>query len=170
MDKILDGLAPYFLHVSYVVRDLDSARESFMRLMGVKHFGVIELPMAPPLQMRGKPVSEPFRIRLSVGRTGVTGDTEIELIQPSPIGNDIYSEFIKRTGGGMHHIAFLVPDWEKATRELRAAGVPRLLENQSGDMHFAYFDLFDRVGSAVEVVQYDQQAYEMIENLKGQRG
>jgi hypothetical protein len=60
MDKILDGLAPYYLHVSYVVRDIEAARESFMRLMGVKHFGVMELPMAAPLLMRGKPVAKPF--------------------------------------------------------------------------------------------------------------
>jgi len=169
MDSVLDNLAPYFLHVSYVVRDLDAARESFKRLMGVKHFGAIELPMGPPLMMRGKPVTQPFQLKLSVGRTGLNGDTEIELIQPAPIGDDIYSEFIKATGGGMHHIAFLVPDWEKATESLRAAGVPRLLENHSGGLHFAYFDLRDAVGSAVEVVQYDQQAYEMIENLKGPR-
>ena len=169
MDNLLEGLAPHFLHVSYVVRDLDAARESFKRLMGVKHFGAIELPMGPPLLMRGKPVAQAFQIKLSVGRTGPAGDTEIELIQPAPIGDDIYSEFIKATGGGMHHIAFLVPDWEKATSGLRAAGVPRLLENHSGGLHFAYFDLFDAVGSAIEVVQYDQQAYEMIENLKGPR-
>lgn len=169
MDNLLEGLAPYFLHVSYVVRDLDAARESFKRLMGVKHFGVIELPMGPPLLMRGKPVTQAFALKLSVGRTGPAGDTEIELIQPALIGDDIYSEFIKATGGGMHHIAFLVPDWEKATSGLRAAGVPRLLENHSGGLHFAYFDLRDAVGSAVEVVQYDQQAFEMIENLKGPR-
>ncbi len=169
MDNLLEGLAPYFLHVSYVVRDLDAARESFKRLMGVKHFGAIELPMGPPLLMRGKPVTQAFQLKLSVGRTGPAGDTEIELIQPAPIGDDIYSEFIKATGGGMHHIAFLVPDWERATSGLRAAGVPRLLENHSGDLHFAYFDLRDAVGSAIEVVQYDQQAYEMIENLKGPR-
>ena len=35
MDNLLEGLAPHFLHVSYVVRDLDAARESFKRMMGV---------------------------------------------------------------------------------------------------------------------------------------
>lgn len=169
MDKILQGLAPHYLHVSYVVRDLKAARESFMGLMGVKHFGVMELPMAAPLLMRGKPVATPFRIKLAVGRVGPTGDNEIELIQPMPVGDDIYSEFLKSVGPGIHHIAFLVPDWEKATAELRAAGVPRILESQNEEFHFAYFDLRNRIGSAVEVVQYDRQAYEMIENLKGPR-
>jgi catechol 2,3-dioxygenase-like lactoylglutathione lyase family enzyme len=169
MDKILDGLAPYYLHVSYVVRDIEAARESFMRLMGVKHFGVMELPMAAPLLMRGKPVDKPFRIKLAVGRVGSSGDNEIELIQPIPVGDDIYSEFLKAVGSGIHHIAFLVPDWEKATAELRAAGVPRILESQNEEFHFAYFDLRSRIGSAIEVVQYDRQAYEMIENLKGPR-
>ena len=170
MDQVLDGLAPYFLHVSYVVRDIEAAIASFKRLMGVKHFGLIEIPMAAPLQMRGKPVDKPFQLKLSVGRTGLTGDTEIELIQPNPVGDDIYSEFLKTAGPGIHHIAFLVPDWEKATRELRAAGVPRLLESENGEFHFAYFDLRSAVGSVIEVVQYDQQAYEMIEGLKGPKG
>ncbi len=169
MEKILEGLAPYYLHVSYVVPDIEAARESFMRLLGVKHFGMMELPMQAPLMMRGKPVDQPFRIKLAVGRVGLSGDNEIELIQPSPVGDDIYSEFLKAVGPGIHHIAFLVPDWEKATAELRAAGVPRILESQNGEFHFAYFDLRNRIGSAVEVVQYDRQAYEMIENLKGPR-
>jgi catechol 2,3-dioxygenase-like lactoylglutathione lyase family enzyme len=169
MDKILDELAPYYLHVSYVVRDFETARESFMRLMGVKHFGVMELPMAAPLLMRGKPVATPFHIKFAVGRVGATGENEVELIQPVPVGDDIYSEFLKNSGGGVHHIAFLVPDWEKATSKLRAAGVPRILESQNGEFHFAYFDLRNLIGTAVEVVQYDRPAYEMIENLKGPR-
>jgi|SRR5579885_509303 len=169
MDKMLDGLAPYFLHVSYVVRDIEAARDSFGKMLGVRFPRVIELPMAAPLLMRGQPVAQPFQIKLAVGRTGPGGESEIELIQPVPLGGDIYSEFLARAGGGPHHIAFLVPNWEEATREMRAAGVPRLLENQSGEMHFAYFDLRERVGSVVEVVQYDRQAYEMIENLKGPR-
>ena len=169
MEKMLDGLAPYFLHVSYVVREIEAARESFAKLLGVRFPNVIELPMAAPLMMRGKPVERPFQIKLAVGRTGATGDTEIELIQPVPVGDDIYSEFLNKAGGGPHHIAFLVPDWEEATRQMRAAGVPRLLENQNGEMHFAYFDMRERVGSVVEVVQYDRQSYEMIENLKGPR-
>jgi len=52
---------------------------------------------------------------------------------------------------------------------LRAADVPRILESQNAEFHFAYFDLRDRIGTAVEVVQYDRQAFEMIENLKGPR-
>ncbi|HKD66285.1 MAG TPA: VOC family protein [Candidatus Binataceae bacterium] len=169
MDKVLEGLAPYYLHVSYVVRDIEAARESFMGLLGVKHIGVMELPMAAPLLMRGKPVEKPFRIKIGVGRVGTNGDQEIELIQPIPVGDDIYSQFLKASGSGIHHIAFLVPDWDKATVELRAAGVPRILESQNAEFHFAYFDLRDRIGTAVEVVQYDRQAFEMIENLKGPR-
>jgi catechol 2,3-dioxygenase-like lactoylglutathione lyase family enzyme len=169
MDKILDGLASYFLHVSYVVRDIENARASFKQVLGVSFPHVMELPMAAPLMMRGKPVVKPFQIKLAVGRTGATGETEIELIQPVPVGDDIYSEHLTKVGSGPHHIAFLVPNWEEATRGLRAAGVPRLLENQGGEMHFAYFDLRERIGSVVEVVQYDHQAYEMIENLKGPR-
>jgi methylmalonyl-CoA/ethylmalonyl-CoA epimerase len=169
MDKILDELAPHYLHASYVVRDIETARESFMRLLGIRHIGLMELPMAAPLQMRGKPVATPFRIKLGVGRVGPGGEQEIELIQPIVVGDDIYSEFLKTSGPGVHHIAFLVPDWDKATAKLRAAGVPRILESQNAEFHFAYFDLRNKIGTAVEVVQYDRQAYEMIENLKGPR-
>jgi catechol 2,3-dioxygenase-like lactoylglutathione lyase family enzyme len=166
MENIMDGLAPYFLHVSYVVRDMATAHDTFKRLMGVKHFGMIELPMQAPLLMRGKPVTKPFNIKLSVGRVGPKGESEIELIQPVPVGDDIYSELLTTSGPGMHHIAFLVPDWDKATEKLRAAGIPRILESQNGEFHFAYFDLRSAIGSVIEVVQYDQQAYEMIESLK----
>jgi len=36
--------------------------------------------------------------------------------------------------------------------------------------HFAYFDQRSTVGSAIEVVQYDRQSFEMIEDLKGPQG
>ena len=59
---------------------------------------------------------------------------------------------------------------EKSTHaNERTKAVILLTNSQNGEFHFAYFDLRDRIGSAVEVVQYDRQAYEMIENLKGPR-
>src|SRR5260370_39620257 len=98
---------------------MEAAVEWFKKLLGVKHFGLAQLPMAAPLLMRGKPVDKPFQLKISVGRTGPKGETEIELIQPVPGGDDIYSEFLKTAGPGVHPMTLVVPAAETSTRQRR---------------------------------------------------
>ena len=50
MADLMDGLAPYFNHICYVVRDMDAAQSWFKRVMGVKHFGLMEAPMRPVMK------------------------------------------------------------------------------------------------------------------------
>ena len=51
-----------------------------------------------------------------------TGDGEVELLRPmnheSPVG-----KFIARRGPGLHHVAYAVPDIDKALADARAAGL-----------------------------------------------
>ncbi len=42
MSGILDGLAPYFYQVAYVIPEMSKAQEWCKRVFGVKHFGTME--------------------------------------------------------------------------------------------------------------------------------
>ena len=52
MQDLTEGLAPYFNHVAYVMRDMEAAQAWFKRVMGVKNFGVSTVPMGPKMNTR----------------------------------------------------------------------------------------------------------------------
>jgi hypothetical protein len=82
------------------------------------------------------------------------GDMQLELIQPVS-GESIYTEFLERTGGGLHHLCWEVDDLDKALAE--ATGIPVV---QTGDMaggaiRFAYLDGAAHGVPYVELAQLD---------------
>jgi len=95
MADLTEGLAPYFNHICYVVRDMDAAQSWFKRVMGVKHFGQMEAPMGAvtKARMRGKPCD--FSIAYALGTTGA--GPNIELIVPDESDN-IYRQFLNKNG------------------------------------------------------------------------
>ena len=50
------------------------------------------------------------------------GQTKIELLEPTSEDSTI-ARFIEKRGEGIHHIAFAVPDVQKALNEIEAKGV-----------------------------------------------
>jgi len=50
------------------------------------------------------------------------GQTKIELLEPTSEDSTI-ARFIEKRGEGIHHIAFAVPDVQKALNEMEAKGV-----------------------------------------------
>lgn len=64
--------------------------------------------------------------RVAVSWLG-TGRPKLELIQP--LGEGPVRTFLEKRGEGLHHLAFAVPDIEKALGELKAQGV-RLIDEE----------------------------------------
>ena len=88
---------PELFHVGIVVADSDAAAQ----LYGIEPTRVLELTDQPGL-MLDEPMTFSARyVFLSVG------NTEIELIEPLG-GISPYSEFLDESGGGVHHLAFVV--------------------------------------------------------------
>lgn len=155
MADITEGLAPYFNHICYVVRDMDAAQSWFKRVMGVKHFGLMEAPMraVTKARMRGKPCD--FSIAYALGATGA--GPNIELIMPDESDN-VYRQFLDKNGPGLHHIGFFVPDFERAVEPFRARGLIPELEGDTGGSKFTYYDCDLFPGYLVEVVWFADQA------------
>jgi LAO/AO transport system kinase len=60
-----------------------------------------------------------------------TGDSRIELLEPSAPDSPI-SKFLEKRGAGLHHIALQVPDLPAAVERLRASGARLLNEPRRG--------------------------------------
>jgi catechol 2,3-dioxygenase-like lactoylglutathione lyase family enzyme len=154
------SLASGFTQVSYVVPDLAVTARWFKQALGVEFYGIRDIAMGGSgyqLTSGGKPITAEIKIKLALAQAGPRGELEIELIEPAG-GDSIYSRFVERTGGGIHHVAFETVDFEGAAAPLLREGiVPR--KTSGGGSEVAYFDCRPAGASIIEVAQFDRAAW-----------
>lgn len=93
-------------HIGIVVKDLDHSREYYEKTYGFKHLSEI--------------IHEPNqKVDLVFIETGHGGMPTIELITPSEVSSPV-TGFLEKTGGGLHHLAYEVPDIEQAIEHFRS--------------------------------------------------
>lgn len=91
-------------HISILVRNVDSAVEFYVGLLGLEVVKVED--------------SELHGVRAAFLRAG---DVMVELIEP--LGRGPLQDLLEKRGPGFHHICFKVPDLERALDDVAAAGV-----------------------------------------------
>ncbi|MGO9057194.1 MAG: VOC family protein [Candidatus Binataceae bacterium] len=166
MSASADALAPHLYQISYLTRNMDATQEWFKRVMGVRHFGTFETFLGPDYNFRMRGKTHPgIKIKVAMARVGARGEYELEIIEPEK-GDNIYSEFLDKYGPGLHHAAYVVPDFDRAAASVRAAGMQVLIEFENAGAKGAYFDLSPAGGSVIEIVQYNQETAEGLEALK----
>lgn len=120
------------VQIAWVTRDLEATEKTLTMLLGAKkwirmpgvHFG------PDSCTYRGKPADFIADISLSYA-----GDTQLELIAPVQ-GDSIYTEFLDRSGPGLHHICIESDNLERALAQRNAEVVQRGV--MPGGMEFAY--------------------------------
>ncbi|MBO9519995.1 MAG: VOC family protein [Nocardioidaceae bacterium] len=124
--------------VCWVTEDIEATE----RLL-TQSFGVAAWTRLPDIHFdpehctfRGEPAD--FVVHVSLA---YAGDLQLELIQPVR-GESIYTEFLSRSGPGLHHVCFEVDDMAVALRAAAAEGLPVLQAGSmmDGAMDFAYVD------------------------------
>jgi catechol 2,3-dioxygenase-like lactoylglutathione lyase family enzyme len=93
-------------HVAYVLRELEPAIATFQQAFGATVVFRETLPEAEGI--------EEVVLR--------AGEARIELIRPYREGTE-YADFLRDTGGGLHHVSFEAPGLDQHAAALRAAGV-----------------------------------------------
>lgn len=91
-------------HVGIAVKNLESANETYRKLLGVPHYKTEAV--------------ESEKVTTSFFKTG---DNKIELLQ-STDPDGVISKFIEKKGEGIHHIAFAVDNIREEMNRLKAAG------------------------------------------------
>ena len=120
------------VQIAWVTRDLDATENALTTLLGANkwirmpgiHFG------PDTCTFRGQPADFVADISLSYA-----GDTQLELIAPVR-GESIYTEFLSRSGPGLHHVCIEADDIDAALAERYADVVQRGV--MPGGMEFAY--------------------------------
>jgi catechol 2,3-dioxygenase-like lactoylglutathione lyase family enzyme len=172
MSNVLESLAPYFYQVAYVIPDMAKAQEWFKRVFGVKHFGTLEAELGgadAPFHYRGQPARASITIAL-----GDMKGTEIELIEPRSEGS-LWAEHLKTSGPGLHHVCFMVPEFEPAISLFKSNGFDPIIQgtNKNAGLHveFAYFDCRAHGASYVELIWANEVGRAFMRDLRmGKQG
>lgn len=136
--------------VAIVVKDLDEAVKNYWETLGIGPWHIYR--QAPPeLQdtfLRGKPAR--YSMKLAFAKAGAF---ELELIEPLE-GPSIYKEFLKKKGGGLHHIAtFQEEDLSDKLAKFREMGIGVLMSGRCGKVEFYYLDTEPVLGIVYELVR-----------------
>ncbi len=164
MPDALAELAPHYFQVAYVVEDIAEAEAWFQRTMGVKQFTrMADIPFKDGCTFRGEPGDWVAHLSL-----GYLGDVQLELVE-HVAGESLYSEFLAAKGPGLHHVAFLVPDYAATLAGLSGGGLPLLAKGALGPgSQFAYFDCAGPGFSVIEILGFDEATRGFMEMLKQQ--
>jgi len=101
-------------------------------LSGIDHVGVVVDDIDAAIALYQDVLSMPLVHRETLTEQGVdaalldVGEGHVELITPLDPGSSV-GRFLAKRGNGLHHVAYRVPDVERALDELAAAGV-RLID------------------------------------------
>lgn len=138
------------VQMGYVVADLDAALDHWTRVMGVGPFLVTPRIDYAELNWRGKPI----RIESSVALASHRG-MQIEVIQQTGGDASMFTEFVARRGGGLHHVCVLSQDIEADLATWRRMGTDVLMGGRTAaGIPFAYLDSDPAdEGRVIEIVQ-----------------
>ena len=94
-------------HIGFVVESI----EEFARVLKAIGFDALTLPVT----------DRNNNVNASFVAIGGNDDVYLEVLEPAGEAS-VVSGFLKRTGGGLHHLCFEVDDIEKASKELDSLG------------------------------------------------
>lgn len=121
--------------IGLVVNNLEEVMENYRNLLGIGSWEVCDVkpPEYYDLKYYGKPT-------VYTGRASFVqlGPVQLELIQPLS-GVNIYSDFIRDNGEGLHHFVFEVNDINETSRIIEQEGFPITMGGKFRDGGFAYY-------------------------------
>jgi hypothetical protein len=125
--------------IGIVVNDLQAFTQELTRLFGIGPFRIFEWPIEgidPQATYHG----EPGNYRLLLAFTTV-GKIQLEIVQPLE-GQNIYSDYLRDHGPGLHHFRLTIPGFDKGIEAMINAGIENIASGTG--MHvgskWAYFD------------------------------
>jgi methylmalonyl-CoA/ethylmalonyl-CoA epimerase len=148
---------PGLFHIGWVVRDCAAAQRELSARLGAGPFvSMGEERLFDKALVHGKPV--PFSLRVAFG---ALGGVLIELLEPLD-DKSPHAEFLDSHGEGMHHLAYLVPDFDEQLAAVRAARPEaELLIDGTGPgnpVRWVYVDGGAVHGTVIELLERTPQA------------
>jgi catechol 2,3-dioxygenase-like lactoylglutathione lyase family enzyme len=154
------------MQIAWVTADPHATEKTLAGLLGAKKW--IRLPgvrFGPDgCTYRGRPTEFVADIALSYA-----GDMQLELIAPVS-GENIYTEFLREHGPGLHHICLETDDMEASLTTAAAQGAEVVLRGvMPGGMEFAYVSAPDAGVPYVEIARFTAEIRQFFDYIKGEQ-
>ncbi len=159
----IDYIAAGCSQIAFVVKDIKAGQKFFNQHLGVPKFYLFEDIKIEDRIYRGREGN--FRQHLALA---YAGDIQLELIEPIS-GDSIFFDFLKSKGEGMHHLGFLVNDYDLAVGDFAQNGYPLIQSGRVGSTPGARFALFDTsaaIGSLMEIIVLDEDTRNLFNRIK----
>jgi glyoxalase/bleomycin resistance protein/dioxygenase superfamily protein len=150
---------PGLFHVGWVVRDCAAAQKELSTRLGAGPFrSAGEQTRFDGVFVHGKQTS--FALRIAFG---ALGGVLLELLEPLD-DRSPHAEFLASRGEGLHHLAFLVADFDEQLAAVRrsAGGTPAelLIDGTGPDnpVRWAYVDASESRGTVIELLERTPQS------------
>ncbi len=126
-------------HICLAVRKIAPARDILERLLGYR--------------VRTEPIENTSQ-QVVVQFMSKSGSIDIKLIEPSSQLSPL-TEFVRRSGGGLHHIAFKCRSVEEAVIDLRTKGAKIVAPPQPGEAFDDALIAFAFLGAGLNIEVID---------------
>lgn len=154
-------IASGFHQIAFVVKDIRAGQKFFNEHLGVPRFYLFNDVKIEERTYRGGEGN--FRAHIALA---YAGEAQIELIEHLS-GESIYKEFLEKKGEGLHHLGFIVNDYEKAIGDFARNGYPVVQSGRIGQgTRFAYFDTEAAIGSIMEIFVLDESTRNLFDQIK----
>ena len=137
--------------VAVIVGDMEKYKKNYAALFGkaVPSTQFIGDPVITKTEYMGKPAPESLCDLAFFDFDGI----QIELIQPYG-GDSTWMDWLKKTGGGLHHFGFQVKNMEEAMKKCEEAGFQLTQKGTYGDGSgmYAYYDATEELNCFIELL------------------
>ncbi|HEY4325745.1 MAG TPA: VOC family protein [Mucilaginibacter sp.] len=154
--------------IGWVVRDIEAAVKFLGGAMGIAGF-----PRAETIRAQDIGLTYYGQIVDSEWLTSQTynGGTFIELVQPVS-GQNMFQDYLdKHPLGGVQHIAYRLPvdGFDRTVADLRTQGYSMISEVNHPIARMAFFDTYQTLGVATEIMGITPDGWTAIEQMKKTR-
>ena len=142
---------PKIGQIGYVVADVDDAIAHYKNTFGVRPWLLLRVSPEPCMQ-DGQEIHPTLRIALAY-----LGPVQLELIQVAE-GESLHLDYLKQTGGGLHHLGFMTRNLDNRLNRCRDMGIGVLQRGTIKDtgvtVDYAYLDTAKEAGIILEFIQW----------------
>jgi len=133
--------------IGVIVKDAVASAKMLESILGIGPFQILK---RPPEEIIYKGKKQTFQITNGLA---FLGSTQIELIEVVS-GDCCQAEFLRRTGGGLHHIGLFVDDMDEELAKAKERGIDVLQTGTAvGAIRWAYLDTEEKYGLVIELMQ-----------------
>jgi methylmalonyl-CoA/ethylmalonyl-CoA epimerase len=154
--------------IGWVVPDIHAAVKFMANALGIASF-------PQPEHIRAQDLGMTYHDKVVAGEWLTTqtynGGTFIELVQPVS-GQSMFHDYLTRyPEGGTQHIAFRLPvsDFDRVTSDLQEQGYAKISEVNHPIARMAFFDTYQTVGVATEIMGITPEGWRAIKQMQKAR-